>query len=60
MKTGDIVITINNDGRYAKGTECVVLYTVSNRHAKPIRVRTLYGQCEAWYDEALLKLVKCQ
>ena len=59
MKAGDIVITINDNGRYANGTECIVLYTVSDKHAKPIRVRTLNGQCEAWYDEALLKVIKC-
>ena len=54
MKIGDIVIAINDEGRYVKGTEMIVIGMVSSLHDKPIRVRN--GQLEAWYAEKDLKL----
>ena len=54
MKIGDIVIAINDEGRYVKGTEMIVIGVVSDLHDKPVRVRN--GQLEAWYAEKDLKL----
>ena len=63
LKVGDNVIVKNDDGRFFKGCEVVVVLNMTEKAKRvgddrPIYVRMKDGQCCAWYGEADLQKVE--
>lgn len=63
LRSGDSVIVKNDNGRFYKGCEVVVVLNMTEKAKrvgdnKPIYVRTKDGLCCAWYAENDLQKVE--
>ena len=62
LKQGDKAIVLNDDGRFFKGCQVVILLDMSEKAErvgddKPFYVQTDGGQCTAWYGEEDLQKI---